>query len=54
MSIILDGSPCGSETLIKDGKDAVCKCCGYRIENYKNLELEMGTVEFKKFERSLK
>lgn len=45
---------CGSNTLIKYGKDVVCKVCGYRIKDYKRLILEMGLIEFKKFERGIK
>lgn len=44
---------CGSKTLVKDGKDAVCINCGHRIINYKNLKLQMGISEFKKFESGI-
>lgn len=45
---------CGSATLRKEGNDAVCRVCGQRISNYKKLRLEMGDVEFKKFEKGIK
>lgn len=44
---------CGSQTLIEDGKDAVCMCCGYRIEDYKKKSLEMSKDEYKLFERGI-
>ena len=45
--------PCGSKTLYKKGKDAVCMKCGYVIKEYISKELEMGAEEFKKFEKGL-
>lgn len=44
---------CGSKTLVKEGNDVICKECGYRIKDYKKLALELGRVEFKKFEQRI-
>lgn len=46
--------PCGSLTLYLDGNDVVCEYCGYRIKNYKELELLLGSYEFKKFFSKIK
>lgn len=45
---------CGSKTLRKKGNNVVCDFCAYEIKNYKKMELELGSVEFNRWERGFK
>jgi hypothetical protein len=44
---------CGSNTLIVQDNDAVCLYCGYIIKDFRIREIELGSLEFRKWYKSI-